>query len=78
MTAQHAPARMHAMVATRADSPVTVAMVSTAAAAAMPGGTAVLLATVATRKKVARIRHALVVQVDARDVSATAATVAQV
>ena len=69
---------MHATVATRADSLEVVAMVLTAAPEETPAGTAGLLATVVTQKRVARIRHALVVQVDARDVSATAATVAQV
>ena len=78
MTAQHAPARMHAMVATRASSPVTVATAGTAAPEETRAGTAVLLAMVATRKKVARIRHALVVQVDARDVSALVAQAAPV
>ena len=78
LMAQPAPAPMHVMVATRADSPVTVAMVLTAAPEETRAGTAALLATVATQKRVARIPPALVVQVDAQDVSATAAQAVQV
>ena len=78
LTAQPAPAPMHATVATRADSLVAVAMVLTAAPEETPAGTAEQLATVVTQKRVARIRRAVVVQVDARDVSALVAQAAQV
>jgi hypothetical protein len=77
LTAQPAPAPMHATVATRADSLVVVAMVLTAAPEETPAGTAEPLATVVTQKRVARIPRAVAVQVDARDDSALAAQAAQ-
>ena len=65
------PAPDDVTVETLASSPVTVAMVTTAAVAATPGGTAELLATVVTQRRVAQIRRTVVVvQGDVRDGSA--------
>jgi hypothetical protein len=76
LTAQPAPAPMHATVATRADSLVVVAMDLTAAPEETPAGTAEQLATAAMLLTVVTVRPAVVVTVDARGASESVVTVA--